>query len=155
MCGRVLARFKRDPRQDKVVQNLESLHRQTNINGKYIQELFIKNKVHRIDMDWSPIVKVENDNQQINYSIITPWIYLTTTRLCRLNDLNLYDFENRLRIGEKCSKQCKNAMIIMNNKSMQKKLYAFGNAIFYKLEEQPSQNDDNFYNRIVEYRSSI
>lgn len=155
VCGRVLARFKRDPRQNTIVEHLDSLHTQTNINGQYIQDLFKRTGVNRIDMDWSPNVKVNSDNSQMNYSIITPWIYLTTTRLCRLNELNLYDIENRLRIGKKCTRQCKNTMIIMNNQSMQRKLWAVGNTIFYKLEEQPSQGDKNFYNRIVEYRSFI
>jgi hypothetical protein len=150
VCGCVLARFKRDPRQYAIIDQLDSSFTQTNVTGKYIQNLFVDKKINRIDIDWSPYVKINSENSKINYSVITPWIYLTTTRLCRLNEMNLYDSDNRLRIGEECSRMCKNVAVVMKNKSMHRDLIAIGNTQYYRLDVPPPQNDNCFYNRIIE-----
>lgn len=152
VCGRVLARFKRDPRQYSIIDQLDSSFTQTNVAGNYIQNLFLQNKIYRIDMDWSQHIDVGFHTGGINYSVITPWTYLTTTRLCRLNEINLYDEDNRLRVGGVCSGICKNVEVKLRNQSMQKELLVIGNTQFYHVDVPPPEGANCFYNRIIEQR---
>ena len=155
VCGRVLSRFKRDPRQYELKEQLDSSFFQTNTSGDYIQKMFSQKKITRIDMDWNQYINVPFNNKGINYSVITPWTYLTTTRLCRLNESNLYDEDNRLRVNSNCTHMCKNVKIIMKTPSIPRDLIAIGNTQFYHVDSHPPETEGNFYNRIVEQEVDI
>jgi hypothetical protein len=138
VCGRLLNKMKRDPRisnalnVNNVTIDYKNYFGNTNLNGKYIRNYLTKNNVERLEFDNVFQELTFKLPSNISGSIYYPYIYLTTTRLCRFHKKNLYSINHTLKIPKNCNQNCKNKMIKLKNENLRENIYLYGNTHYLK-----------------------
>lgn len=156
VCGRIINKMKRDPRINCALAcnngNLdgEKYFSSTSFLGKYIKELFVRYNVSRIEFD-----NVYHNfnfclNDGIHGSLYYPYVFLTTTRLCRLKKDNLFSTKNKLVVANRCEHICNKAIIALDNENINKKIYVYGNTQFlYNKEVKDSIFKNKGMDRLI------
>lgn len=72
---------------------------------------------------------------QLSYSVYAPYVSITTTRLCRLQDENLYSAANSLKPYPSCDRKCERYKLRLKNEEIQKEIFVCGNTQYYLSDE--------------------
>lgn len=139
--GRLLNKQKRGPRivdlKDKISKKSYKYFQQSNIPA--IQKFLLSKNVKRAELD--NVIQGIGFKSKLNLSLYYPYVYISTTRLCMLNDIeNLA--RNKLKISN-CKKECQK--YLLENNKFPMKLFLKGNTQFYYNEELPKKG----YDRLV------
>ena len=141
IMGRLLVKITRDPRIMNILDILPEksveYYRTTNLTIGCVSEFLRKNRINRVEVD--NVLQGLNLNlevEDLRVSIHTPYIYVTTTRLCLIGSYGKPNAEIDVRI-EPCKKECQRCTFKLENPAMPIPLIRKGNTVFYINNKQP------------------
>ena len=135
VAGRSLFHYKKDPRIGKLSAVPEELKYNV-AKSQYVQE-FLK-QYHCERMEFDNLTYLLNDlnfSDGIRYSVYVSCVYVTTTRLCRMQDENLYNVTNELMPARKCDRKCEKYVLELKNEDIGQSLFVRGNTQYYLTQE--------------------
>jgi hypothetical protein len=139
--GRLLNKQRRGPRivdmKKKISKDAVKYFQSCNIKA---MEMFLKKfGVNRAEVD--NVIQGFSIKSKISLSLYYPYIYVSTTRLCLLNDIENVA-RKKIRI-KKCKKECEK--YVLENSKFPLKMILKGNTQFYFNDSIPKKG----YNRLV------
>jgi hypothetical protein len=144
--GRLITRIRRDPRIPMVMNKIRPSVKQTFGNSstfctKYIEQLN-ELGVQRIELDnvWQSLVlPTALASVQLRYSLYYPYVFISTTRLCRSNGAATLDNYFPTKIHS-CNKDCQNFSITLRDPKIGYEMYYQGNTYFGYNETLPKED---------------
>jgi hypothetical protein len=151
VLGRLLNPMKRGPRLMKVADriprtNLEYF-RESNFSNQRYKEFLAKLGVRRVEFD-NVLQGFNGVSKPLQASLLVPFVYVTTTRLCLTANCDDPSHPGRVRI-ENCGSQCKHYTFYLRHPTLPKTLIRKGNTMFFKNETIPEHLDEKGVDRIV------
>jgi len=150
LLGRLLTKQKRGPRIMNVVDIVPpamlSHFRRSNVDTPHLHNWLIKKmNVARFELDY-PLQGIER-RADVPASLYTPWMYVSTTRLCLTNHC-----ENRtqsLRAIFTCDHACQRHAFTLKHPNMPATLHLAGNTIFVRRDDLPANMEELGIDRLV------
>lgn len=132
VVGRSLLNYKKDPRIGKFTSVPVELKYNESLS-KYVRNFLFKYGCRRIEFDnLDYLLESVSPSKDIAFSVYIPYVCVTTTRLCRLQDENLYNRSNALKSHLNCDRKCEKIRLELKNKSVGKSLVVRGNTQYYE-----------------------
>lgn len=148
--GRLLTKQARDPRLSRSQKTLSpgamDHFRRSNVDVPVVTDFLLENRVTRVEFD-NPFHGIERDSPRIPASLYSPYVYLTTTRICTSNP--------RCRPGETgrfvmpCNRECRGHASRLRHKRFPVDLLLKGNTIFFRNDVLPRNLDALNVDRVV------
>ncbi|MEM2104248.1 MAG: hypothetical protein QW717_05095 [Candidatus Bathyarchaeia archaeon] len=153
VIGRLLNKMKRDPRLlifiDSLPETAIEYFKGLNINVPIFQNFLKEKGVKRVEVDNTlQGVKTNFKNLGFNASLYTPYVYVTTSRLCLAISCNVYGMEDVVGIFP-CKKECRKYTSYLKAPVMPVTLIRKGNTVFLKNQEIPKNLEEIGINRLV------
>jgi hypothetical protein len=99
--------------------------------------------VRRIELDW-PLQGLDVDlrfpDAPLAGSLYTPWVYVTTTRLCLTNSCDRPDMVDRVGIFP-CDRECRRYTFRLDHPTVPAQLVVKGNTQFYLNRAIPPERE--------------
>ncbi|MCL5774157.1 MAG: hypothetical protein M1536_07245 [Firmicutes bacterium] len=153
--GRLMNKMKRDPRiaafMDKMPPEIIANFRDTHLSIAAIRNFLKKFKINRLEFDnllQGIAFNVEETAPEMHISIYYPFGYITTTRLCKISEIEK-DGTFVVRCILKCPRTCRNYRAIFTNDVMKVPIAAQGNTFFFKNEKLPENLNDLGVDRLI------
>ena len=139
VAGRSLLHYKKDPRIRKLPVIPEELKYNVAQSG-YMQAFLRENGCERVELDNVDYL-LEDIGQisEMSFSVYVPYVYVTTTRMCRMQDENIYNTTNELKPRVKCDRKCEKYMLELKNQDIGESILVRGNTQFYYSKEQEQE----------------
>ncbi len=150
VLGRLLTKQKRGPRILNVASitppDMLSHYRRSNVDVPKLRDFLTDElRVERYELD-NPLQGIER-RPDVPASLYTPWMYVSTTRLCLVNHC-----ENRtqsLRAIFQTDFACQKHQFTLKHDNMPATLHLVGNTIFVKNPVEPTNLEQLGINRLV------
>ncbi|MHA1568668.1 MAG: hypothetical protein ACTSXZ_04295, partial [Alphaproteobacteria bacterium] len=148
--GRLLTKQKRGPRImnviDLVPAEMLAHFRRMNVDVPHLRRWLIDEmRVSRFELDF-PLQGIERKSD-VPASLYTPWMYVSTTRLCLTNHCE--DRTQSLRAIFQCDRACRKHHFTLTHDNMPAVLHLVGNTIFVKRNDLPENMSELGINRLV------
>jgi len=139
VLGRLLTKQARDPRLHRAADTLSSgamdHFKRTNVDTPMLTRFLREQGVTRVELD-NPEHGIERDDPAIPASLYTPFVYLTTTRVCVTN--SRFEPSASRRVVMPCAFECRTASYRLRHERMPCDLQAKGNTIFVRNDVLPT-----------------
>jgi len=152
ILGRLLARQKKDPQVLKIFNFLPEITKkryQSVAINRYFADFLKENRIYRVEIDnLSQGLDLGNPEEDIRYSLYSPYAYITTTRLCPTSACN--GLKNKpLIIPQDCKYDCLDKFLSLAHRNFGGPLILKGNTVFYKNESFEQALENKNIDRIV------
>ena len=135
VAGRDFFRYKKDPRIRKL-DNIPKEYSYNMVNSESVKEFCKKYSICRIEFDNVDYLLEGLNNNELSYSVYYPYVKLTTTKMCRFQDDNLYSKFNGLSVTTKCDRKCDKCVLELENNALDTSIFVRGNTQYYYTEEK-------------------
>ena len=155
IMGRILTYQRRGPRLINVIERLpeeaQAYLRDSPLSQESYRQFLHERGVTRAEFD-NPLqgigFSLSEDKAPLKGSIYTPWVYVTTTRLCLSRACTKPEARDELGILP-CERECRDLAFTLTHKSMPLPLLLRGNTVFYRNEKTPRDLGDRGFDRMV------
>ncbi len=135
VAGRSLFHYKKDPRIKRLPVVPEELKYNV-VQSEHIQAFLKENCCNRVEFDNVDYLLEDMDQVSgLNFSVYVPYVYVTTTRMCRMQDENIFNTTNELKPRIKCDRKCEKYVLELKNQEIGQSLFVRGNTQFYYSRE--------------------
>lgn len=153
VMGRLLNKMKRDPRLlifiDSLPETAKTYFTSLNIDVPFFTNFLKERGVKRVEVDnVLQGIKTNFKNLGLKASLYTPYVYVTTSRLCLAISCNIYGMEDIVGIFP-CKRECQKYTFYLKTLVMPVNLIRKGNTIFFKNQEVPEDLESMGIDRVV------
>jgi len=150
VLGRLLTKQKRGPRIlnviDETPESMLEHFRRSNVDVPHLSRWLTETmRVGRYEID--NLLQGFERKPNIPASLYTPWLYISTTRMCLVNHCENRDMSLRAIFKTDCA--CQTHEFTLTHENMPAKLYLFGNTIFTRNDELPANLERMGIDRLV------
>lgn len=150
VIGRLLTKQARDPRltQSEAALSPGALDhfRRSNVDVPIVTDFLLARHVTRVEFD-NPFHGLERDAPRLPASLYSPYVYLTTSRLCTFNPRSRPGETGRVVMS--CNQECRGQASRLRHKRMPVDLLRKGNTIFFRNDSLPSNLEALNIDRVI------
>ena len=134
VAGRSLLNYKKDPRFSKLPVIPDEM-KYNEAQSEVMQDFLHEKGCTRIEFDnLEYLLNGLEKTKKFCFSVYLPYVCVTTTRLCRMQDGNLFDVENGLRLYNVCDRKCEKYLLELQNEDIGEKIYVRGNTQYFQTK---------------------
>ena len=135
VAGRSLLNYKKDPRINRLPVVPDEL-KYNESQSKYMQDFLWRNGCTRVEIDNIEYLLDEIDlTSKLNCSVYVPFVCVTTSRICRMQNENIYNVTNELMPHLACDRKCEKYIMKLINQEIGQDIYVRGNTQYYFTKE--------------------
>jgi len=150
--GRLLNRMKRGPRLmtvfDKLPPTTRQYFRDSYLNNPALNQFLATQGVGRVELD-NLLQGIGFKLERLRGSVYTPYVYVSTTRLCLVAGCEDASRASEVTVGAACQRECRRYTFHLRHEIMPLPLIRKGNTIFYHNARERADLEEHGIDRIV------